>query len=275
MADPHDSLLQVDVAVPEFGLFLRAQGHEGGDEDYQLPARVPHLGDRRLRTAVRQALAGAADEEECTARLAAKGVLLGVRRAPSGDVPGYKFALTADDETELVWFSGSKLASDLTQPKIRARFTAGIDQPTHPAPDKSIRLAASRHKAGTTVERAYPAFDDEQDTARAEAAIWGDIEVLYAGPATGRGEDATVADTILTSLVLLAIVITKWHAAQGHRYQAEAARAHLILEGRLLQKPDHDRQADAVRRALPADQASRLLAEDNWAALAVTLAAAG
>ncbi|WP_229758733.1 hypothetical protein [Peterkaempfera bronchialis] len=46
------------------------------------------------------------------------------------------------------------------------------------------------------------------------------------------------------------------------------------LEGRLLPKPDHDRQADAVRRTLPADQATRLLAEENWAALAATLAQA-
>ncbi|MFJ5122253.1 hypothetical protein [Kitasatospora sp. NPDC088548] len=250
---------------------------------------------------------------------------------------GYKFALTADDETELVWFSGSKLASDLTQPKIRARFTAGIDQPACPTPDRSTRPAVGCHKASTTVERAYPAFDDEQDAARAEAVIRGGIElldtlaatsptlsrkdlhqaaraleytriahtraagadlramrsaareVLYAGPATGRGEDGTAAATVLTSLVLLAIVIAKWHAAQGYRHQAEAAHAaaehlraaysrhaakpiaHLTLEGRLLPKPDHDRQADAVRRALPADQATRLLAEDNWAALAATL----
>ncbi|MFE2412768.1 hypothetical protein ACFXDE_30960 [Kitasatospora sp. NPDC059408] len=117
-------------------------------------------------------------------------------------------------------------------------------------------------------------------------------ELLYAGPATGQGEDGTAAATILTSFVLLAIVIAKWHAAQGHRHQADAARtaaehlraaytrhaakpiAHLTLEGRLLPKPDHDRQADTVRRTLLADQATRLLAEDNWAALAATLAQA-
>ncbi|WP_051838321.1 relaxase/mobilization nuclease domain-containing protein [Streptomyces sp. NRRL WC-3742] len=301
-------------------------GREGTDRD-------------RLRTAVRQALAGAADEEEFTARLAANGVLFGVRRAPSGDVTGYKFALPTGDETGPVWFSGSKLASDLTQPKIRARFTAGIDQPA-PTPDPRTWPAVSRHRASTTIEHAYPAFDDGQDAARAEAAIRGGLEVLdtlaatsptlsrkeinqaaraleytriahtraagadlramrsaarellHAGPANGRGEDGTAAATILTSLVLLAIVIAKWHAAQGHRHQAEAAHtaaqhlraayarhaakpiAHLTLEGRLLPKPDHDRQAATVRRTLPADQATRLLAEDNWAALAATLAQA-
>ncbi|MFJ6769992.1 relaxase/mobilization nuclease domain-containing protein [Kitasatospora sp. NPDC091257] len=302
-------------------------GREGTDRD-------------RLRTAVRQALAGAADEEEFTARLTAKGVLIGVRRAPSGDVTGYKFALPTGDETGPVWFSGSKLASDLTHPKIQACFALGVDQPAFPTPDARTWPADGRHRASTTIERAYPAFDDDQDAARAEAVIRGGLEVLdtlaatsptlsrkelhqaaraleytriahtraadrelramrsaarellHAGPASGRGEDGTAAATILASLVLLAIVIAKWHAAQGHRHQAEAAHtaaghlraaytrhaakpiAHLTLEGRLLPKPDHDRQADTVRRTLPADQAARLLAEDNWAALAATLAQA-
>ncbi|MFD4532220.1 hypothetical protein ACFWNL_12830 [Kitasatospora sp. NPDC058397] len=302
-------------------------GREGTDRD-------------RLRTAVRQALAGAADEEEFTARLIAKGVLLGVRRAPSGDVTGYKFALPNGDKSGPIWFSGSKLASDLTQPKIQARFALGVDEPAFPTPDPRTWPADGRHRASTTIERAYPAFDNDQDAARAEAVIRGGLEVLdtlaatsptlsrkelhqaaraleytrtahtraagadlramrpaarellHAGPATGRGEDGTAAATVLTSLVLLAIVIAKWHAAQGHRHQADAARtaadhlraaytrhaakpiAHLTLEGRLLPKPDHDRQADAVRRTLPGDQATRLLAEDNWAALAATLAQA-
>ncbi|WP_052682223.1 relaxase/mobilization nuclease domain-containing protein [Saccharothrix sp. ST-888] len=300
-------------------------GQEGTDRD-------------RLRTAVRQALAGAVDEEEFTARLTAKGVLLAVRRAPSGDVTGYKFALPTGDDSGPIWFSGSKLASDLTQPKIQARFALGVDEPAFPTPDPQTWSADGRHRASTTIEHAYPAFDDDQDAARAEAVIRGGLEVLYtlaatsptlsrkelhqaaraleytriahtraagadlramrsaarellyAGPATGRGEDGTAAATILTSLVLLAIVIAKWHAAQGHRHQADAAHtaadhlraaytrhaakpiAHLTLEGRLLPKPDHDRQADAVRRTLPADQATRLLAENNWAALAATLA---
>ncbi|MEV7777860.1 relaxase/mobilization nuclease domain-containing protein [Kitasatospora sp. NPDC088351] len=302
-------------------------GQEGTDRD-------------RLRTAVRQALAGAADEEEFTARLTAKGVLLAVRRAPSGDVTGYKFALPASGESGPIWFSGSKLASDLTQPKIQARFALGVDEPAFPTPDPRTWPADGRNRASTTIERAYPAFDDDQDVARAEAVIRGGLEVLdtlaatsptlsrkelhqaaralectrtahtraagadlramrsaarellHAGPATGRGEDGTAAATALTSLVLLAIVIAKWHAAQGHRHQADAAQtaaqhlraaytrhaakpiAHLTLEGRLLPKPDHDRQADAVRRTLPADQATRLLTEENWAALAATLAQA-
>ncbi|MFG2848520.1 relaxase/mobilization nuclease domain-containing protein [Kitasatospora sp. NPDC048296] len=302
-------------------------GREGTDRD-------------RLRTAVRQALAGAASEEEFAARLAAKGVLFGVRRAPSGDVTGYKFALPAGDESGPVWFSGSKLAADLTQPKIRARFGLGVDQPASSRPGERARPAVGRYRASTTIDHTVRVLDEDLDGGQAAALVDGGIEVLdtlaqtspvlsrkelhqaaraleytrvahtraadadlramrsaarellYAGPSTGRGEDGTAAATILTSLVLLAIVIAKWHAAQGHRHQADAAReaaghlraayarhaakpmANLALEGRLMPMPDRDRQANAVRRVLPADQAARLLSEDNWAALAATLAQA-
>ncbi|MFJ2578436.1 relaxase/mobilization nuclease domain-containing protein [Kitasatospora aureofaciens] len=292
-----------------------------------------------LRAAVRRALAGAASEEEFTARLAAQGVLFGVRRAQSGDVTGYKFALPTGDESGPVWFSGSKLAGDLTQPKIQARFDLGVDQPAPNRPDRA-RSATGRYRASTTVDHAAQAFTDGLDTATAGEVINGGIEVLdslaqtspvlsrkeinqaaraleyantahtraasadlramrsaarelfYAGHTTGRGEDGTAAATILCSLVLLAIVIAKWHAAQGHRHQAAAARdaahhlrdayvrhaakplAHMDLEGQRLPEAIRDRQEAALRRALPADQATRVLAEDGWAALAATLAEA-
>ncbi|MEY9943925.1 hypothetical protein [Kitasatospora sp. GAS1066B] len=117
-------------------------------------------------------------------------------------------------------------------------------------------------------------------------------ELLYGGPAGGSGEEGTAAATVLSSLVLLAIVIAKWHAAQGNQRQAEAAHAaatHLraaygrhagrpiaLLDtrGRQLPEPVRERQETAVRQALPADQAARVLAEDGWAALAATLAEA-
>ncbi|BFV57947.1 relaxase/mobilization nuclease domain-containing protein [Kitasatospora sp. CMC57] len=116
--------------------------------------------------------------------------------------------------------------------------------------------------------------------------------VLNAGPAIGRAEDGAAAATILSSLVLLAIVIAKWHAARGHEYQAQAANAAsdhlraayarhaakpmavLDLHGGHLPQPAQDRQAAAIRQALPADQATRVLNENGWTALAATLAEA-
>ncbi|WP_329581969.1 relaxase/mobilization nuclease domain-containing protein [Kitasatospora sp. NBC_01250] len=293
-----------------------------------------------LRTAVRRALAGAADEEEFTARLADHGVLLGVRRAPSGDVTGYTFALPNAEGGEPLWFSGSKLAADLTQPKIHARFTAGIDQPAYPDPDQRTWPATGRHRASTVIDHALPALDHDQDTDRAAAAIGDGIEILdalaltspvltrkeinhaaraleyaafahshaagadrramrsaahailTAGPTGNRGEDGTAAATILSSLVLLAVLIAKWHAAQGHQHQAGHARdaathlraayarhagkpiAHLDHRGRNLPPPVSDRQAHAVRQTLPTDQSTRILSDGGWDALAATLAEA-
>ncbi|MFD7577292.1 relaxase/mobilization nuclease domain-containing protein [Kitasatospora sp. NPDC059817] len=298
-------------------------------------------GRTRLRTGVRRALAGAAGEEEFLSRLTAQGIQFEVRRLPSGDARGYKFALPTGDPGGPVWFSGSQLAADLTLPKIHERFAIGIDEPALSRPGGKGRPAAVRYRASTTTDHAVATIDDEPRAGQVAAVVSGAIEVLdtlaltspvlsrkeinqaaraleftavartraargemramrsaarellYGGPMGGTGgEEGTAAATILTSLVLLAIVIAKWHAAQGHRRQADAARAaadhlraaytrhaakpiaHLTLEGHCLPKADHDRQADAVRRTLPADQAARLIAEDNWAALAATLAQA-
>lgn len=294
-----------------------------------------------LRNAVRQALAGAADEQEFIARLAAQGVLFDVRRAPSGDATGYKFALTGDvDGSGPLWFSGSKLAADLSRGKILARFAVGIDQPERQGPQS--RPASGRRQASSTVDQALTTLTDTGSDAdgRAAAIISGAVEVLDAlaatsttltrkeslqaahalertgiahsraahsdlramrsaarailqdGSATGGGEEGAAAATILSSLVLLAILIAKWHAARGHEHQADAARAAaqhlrtayarhaaaplavLDTEGRHLPQPVRDQQAETVRRALPADQATRLLAEDGWTALAATLAEA-
>lgn len=293
-----------------------------------------------LRTAVRRALAGAADEEEFTTRLTDQGVLLGVRRAPSGDVTGYTFALPDSAGGELLWFSGSKLAADLTRPKIHARFAAGIDQPAYPDTDQRTWPASGRHQASIVIDGALPALDDDHAIGRAAATISDGIEILdalaltspvltrkeinqaaralehaavghsraagtdrrtmrsaarailTAGPTGNRGEDGTAAATILSSLVLLAIVIATWHAARGHQRQASHARdaaahlrtayarhagkpiAHLDTQGRSLPQPVRDRQTQAVRQALPADQGTRILDDGGWDALAATLAEA-
>ncbi|MFJ9523374.1 relaxase/mobilization nuclease domain-containing protein [Kitasatospora sp. NPDC101801] len=297
-------------------------------------------GRARLRTGVRRALAGAVGEEEFLARLAAQGIRCEVRRLPSGDARGYKFALPTGEPGPPVWFSGSQLAADLTLPKIHERFTAGIDQPAAGRRVGQGRPATVRCRASTGIDRATAVIDDEPHAGQVAAVVGGTIEVLdtlaltspvlsrkeinqaaraleftaiartraaraevrsmrsvarellYAGPAGGRGEDGTAAATILASLILLAVVIAKWHAAQGHQHQAEAARAAaahlrtaygrhagrpiavLDVQGRHLPEPVRDRYEAEVRQALPAGLAAGVLADDGWAALAATLAEA-
>ncbi|WP_051970095.1 relaxase/mobilization nuclease domain-containing protein [Kitasatospora azatica] len=297
-------------------------------------------GRARLRTGVRRALAGAATEEEFLARLTVQGIRFEIRRLPSGDAKGYTFALPTGGPSGPVWFSGSKLAADLTLPKIHERFAIGVNQPAPSRAGDQGRSVTVRYRASTTTDRAVRTIDDEPQAGQIAAVVSGAIEMLdtlaltspvlsrkeinqaaraleytavartraartevramrsaarellYGGLAGGSGDEGTAAATVLSSLVLLAIVIAKWHAAQGNQRQAEAAHAaaaHLrtaygrhagrpiaLLDtrGRQLSEPIRDRQETAIRQALPADQAARVLAEDGWAALAATLAEA-
>lgn len=91
-----------------------------------------------LREAVRRSVAGAASEEEFFERLASAGLLIRRRIAPSGDTLGYTVALPGDRNAkgEPVFYSGSKLAPDLSLPRIRERWAQTSDaftqQPTLP-----------------------------------------------------------------------------------------------------------------------------------------------
>ncbi len=71
-----------------------------------------------LRETVRRSLAGTASEEEFFDRLAAAGLLIRRRIAPSGDTLGYTVALPDDRNAKgaPVFYSGSKLAPDLSCP---------------------------------------------------------------------------------------------------------------------------------------------------------------
>ncbi|AZK98631.1 MULTISPECIES: mobilization protein [Streptomyces] len=143
-----------------------------------------------LREVVRQALAGAADEGEFFARLTAAGLRVEKRIAPSGDTLGYKVALPADRNRagEPVWFSGSKLAPDLSLPKIRQRLEAGaLDTEEEPRP----RPATARRDAVVPAVRAAAVLDQDDD-GKVVGQLVGTGELLDAlaktAPATTRRE---------------------------------------------------------------------------------------
>ncbi|MFF9567640.1 relaxase/mobilization nuclease domain-containing protein [Streptomyces sp. NPDC014685] len=155
-----------------------------------------------LREHVRQALAGAADEDEFFRRLTEAGLRLDKRLAPSGDVLGYKVALPGDRnrDGEPIWFPGSKLAPDLSLPRIRQRLAAGPpeDEPTPgaaPAP-RAARPATARRDATGIAEEAVTALTEDDDAAGA-AQLIGVGELLDAvaqtAPASTRKELAEAA----------------------------------------------------------------------------------
>ncbi|MEU8118652.1 hypothetical protein AB0C21_08065 [Spirillospora sp. NPDC049024] len=87
-----------------------------------------------LRRQVATAAAGAETEEDFFVALEQAGVLVKVResvRTP-GEITGYAVALPGhtNREGQPVWFSGGKLAANLTLPKLRCRWSAP-DEGTH------------------------------------------------------------------------------------------------------------------------------------------------
>ncbi|MGF6947098.1 hypothetical protein BKA18_006951 [Streptomyces auratus] len=138
-----------------------------------------------LRETLRRAVAGAASETEFFDRLAAAGLLIRKRVAPSGDLLGYKVALPDDlnKDGEPVFYPGARLAPDLSLPRIRERWSA--DHPDEaPLPDTSGRAAPDKPSAARrrTASAAWTAITSVEhgDDAVAAAHIAATGEVLDA-----------------------------------------------------------------------------------------------
>ncbi|MFF7980179.1 relaxase/mobilization nuclease domain-containing protein [Streptomyces sp. NPDC007901] len=161
-----------------------------------------------LRTAVRRAAAGAADEDEFFARLHATGLLVRRRVAPSGDLLGYNVALPGDHNKahEPIFYAGSTLSADLSLPRIRERFAA--------AP-------ATRHeqstRQGTSSDRRAPSAPA---TARRSAthATWAALLNL-----DQDGDGAAAARITATGEILDAVALTS--ATDNRRHLQDAAWA--------------------------------------------------
>lgn len=115
-------------------------------------------------------------------------------------------------------------------------------------------------------------------------------DLVHSGPALGRGEDGAGTAMAIDMLFFLVMATSHWHSRKRHAQQAAAARQaadHLRAayhnaaapplkaasrHGHALPAPVRDRQAAAVREALP-ELAEQILAEPGWYALAATLTA--
>ncbi|WTD07583.1 relaxase/mobilization nuclease domain-containing protein (plasmid) [Streptomyces albidoflavus] len=97
-----------------------------------------------LQGKVRQAAAVAGSDDEFFTAIQSAGIRLNKRTAPDGTVTGYSVALPGDrtGAGRAVWFSGSRLAPDLSLPRVRERWngvpaglgaTGGVGQVTSQA----------------------------------------------------------------------------------------------------------------------------------------------
>lgn len=155
-----------------------------------------------LRDTVRRALAGVDDEQEFFTRLREAGLRVKVRTAPSGDLLGYNVALPGDRNRhgEPIWYPGSKLAPDLSLPKIRLRLADAPGERISPSsdggrPDWSAPARARRSATGIAEHAAT--LLDSQDDQEAAAQLVGAGELLDAlaqtSPAATRAELAAAA----------------------------------------------------------------------------------
>ncbi|WP_369173521.1 relaxase/mobilization nuclease domain-containing protein [Streptomyces sp. R28] len=310
-----------------------AERHKAEREGREQPAR------EELRETVRRAVAGATSEEEFFDRLAAAGLLIRKRVAPSGDLLGYKVALpdNRNGNREPVYYAGSTLAPDLSLPRIRKRWadkthsvSAEVAGPASSGP------ATARRRAAGALWQAILVIDHGEDAqVAAHIAAAGEVldalaktsaahtraqlreaafvferatrshikaerghdralrqaarDLVYSGPALGRGEDGATTAMVIDMLFFLVTAAAHWHAKKNHAQQAVAARraaehlraaykaaadvplTMLYQRGRHLSQPLRHRQAAHLRQAVP-ELAEQVLAEPGWYALAATLA---
>ncbi|MFC7973975.1 relaxase/mobilization nuclease domain-containing protein [Streptomyces cinereoruber] len=176
-----------------------------------------------LREAVRRSVAGAAGEEEFFERLAAAGLLVRRRIAPSGDTLGYTVALPGDrnGKGEPVFYSGSKLAPDLSLPRIRERWTRNPDDPTQQSslPPTTGPASARRH---------------------ATSAAWQALLVV------DQGDDGVIAAQIAATGELLDALAQTSAAHTRHELQAAATVFERASRSHVRASRGHDH---ALRRA--------------------------
>ncbi|ORT54726.1 mobilization protein [Streptomyces sp. CB03238] len=134
----------------------------------------------RLRFTVRTAVSVATSPEEFLGILAATdSVLVEIQRFPSGDIRGYKIAIEGDTNAagEPIWYSGSKLAPDLSFPQIRDRLTA-----TDPTAQTTRQHRPDPWHQATAAAEHIPDCLDQGDDAAAQAHIAAFGEALDALP---------------------------------------------------------------------------------------------
>lgn len=146
-----------------------------------------------LQERVRRAAAGAHSDVEFFAAIESFGVRLKRRTAPDGAVTGYSVALPGDRTAEgrAVWFSGTRLASDLSLPRVRERWNgsaankAGIEATHANSRASALQLAAEHvHQAAAVLGRAG------DESGAGEMVALADFLTTYAAeaPAVVRDE---------------------------------------------------------------------------------------
>ncbi|WP_107085086.1 relaxase/mobilization nuclease domain-containing protein [Streptomyces maremycinicus] len=136
-----------------------------------------------LRESVRRAVSGTRSDEEFFDRLAAAGLLIRKRAAPSGDLLGYKVALPDDlnKDGEPVFYPGARLAPDLSLPRIRERWSGDTGTDPTPRQEDTVRTgpgtpASARRRTASAAWHAVLIVEHGDDAvAAAHIAAAGEV----------------------------------------------------------------------------------------------------
>ncbi|MBB0232363.1 relaxase/mobilization nuclease domain-containing protein, partial [Streptomyces calidiresistens] len=167
--------------------------------------------------------------EEFFERLAAAGLLIRRRVAPSGDLLGYKVALPGDrnKDGEPVFYAGARLAPDLSLPRIRERWTTHHDQSTASHPDPSPAPgdpAVARRRTTTAARKA--------------------LVVIEHGPDAVVAAHIAATGEVLDALALTSAAHTRHALHEAARAFERASRSHIRAER------GHDRSLRRAAREL-------------------------
>ncbi|WP_331726952.1 mobilization protein (plasmid) [Streptomyces sp. NBC_01213] len=221
-----------------------------------------------LQRTVREAAALATSDTEFLDRCRDAGLRVRERRDETGILLGYAVALPgdrADRGTRPVWFPGSKLAYDLSLPRIRERYDlpAGpVDWTTAEARirEAAVLLGAAGRTQGAgdvaalgdllavaaahspalvrdRLQQAAAAFEQASRApgarsleGRARAGWRASARALQQAPRTARGGGgAPVILHLLIALIEAVEATHRWHQAAEHRAQARAAAHAAVL----------------------------------------------
>ncbi|MGW2822149.1 relaxase/mobilization nuclease domain-containing protein [Streptomyces sp. NPDC001443] len=193
-----------------------------------------------LRETVRRAVAGATSEKEFFDRLAAAGVLIHKRVAPSGDLLGYKVALPDDlnRDDEPVFYPGARLAPDLSLPRIRERWSG--DAQDTPTPQQGgtapTGLGAPASARRTTASVAWQAvlLIEQGDDAVTSAHIAAAGEVLDALAKTSAAHTRSELRDAATAFERASRSHVR--AARGHDHALRQTARDLVRGGPALRR---------------------------------------
>ncbi|WP_328418465.1 relaxase/mobilization nuclease domain-containing protein (plasmid) [Streptomyces violaceus] len=296
-----------------------------------------------LQRAVREAAAAAVSDADFFERLAAAGLRVKQRIAPDGNVTGYSVALPGDRDSGQtpVWFPGTRLAPDLSLPRVRERWSGPPVNPSAAPADvwraaaERVRAAADQLGAGGLhqgagdvaalgdlivvaavvspylvrsqmrqaayeFERASRAPAARQMEGQARELYRESTQVLSRSVSSVGRNDTVAALGFLLALVTAVEASRRWHQAQEHRVQAQAAgRAGRLLHEavevtvgvnaareyrprakraaartgtgrRAVTAPGARPMVDTVQEAVP-EHAREILADAAWPALRARL----